>query len=57
MSKTKKDNKYRIPISERAGRPIGTKRGQKGYDRKIDKQILRDIIKEDNIVNNPRRSD
>jgi hypothetical protein len=33
--------KIRIPLSERAGHPIGTKKGKRGYNRKRERRISR----------------
>jgi hypothetical protein len=47
-NKQKKVNKIkiRIPLSTRAGHPIGTRSGKKGYDRRDKKRELQQIIKE-----------
>jgi hypothetical protein len=36
----------RKPLSTRAGHPIGTRSGKKGYDRRDKKRELRQIIRE-----------
>ena len=37
----KRKIKIRIPISERPGHPIGTKKGKRGYNRKNEKKQSR----------------